>query len=532
MHRYSMLLCAAFALTVATACQDAGTGVVEVDAEGTVVGLAWLDLNGSGQLEPTDAPVRDVRVHLMARHGTTPLHTATSAANGEFIFNDIPVGDYRAVVDTGSVGDTLRILRVDSALVTVAADDIAVVLVGLTYPSVPITEVRSAPVDSRVFIEGLVLTRWGNFGESTLHVRDTTGAIRVVRAQQTGVIPGDSVRVLGAAGLQSGQPVVRDGVVFLLRTGVESPRPDTVNTATAASARGGLLDADLVRVDSAAVQDTSRTPDGDLVITVNDGSGRLDVVLSRFVSFQFQVDGPLIGQVLRATGVLVPATAVGSWVLMPRSNSEISIGPLSYPTLPIAQARQAVPDTRLIVEGRALNAWGTFGEATVHVRDATGAIRAVRMPQINIAAGDSIRVVGTRTTDAGQPALDEVWSRVLRVAATLPALVPDSVATAVAAHADNGRLDAGLLRVRGAIQATSFTPEGDLVLTVDDDSGPVRVLLHRNVPFNLNWPIQGGQPQIIGTTIRATGVLVPRAGTDEWHVQPRSNADVQLSSGG
>lgn len=533
MHRYTKLLFTAMALVVATACDDDAAGVIDIEGEGNVVGLVWLDRDGSGELElGNDLPVRDVRVHLMTRHGTTPLHTATSAANGEFFFTDIPIGDYKAVVDSGSVGDTLRILRVDSALVTVTPTTTPIVLVGLTYPSVPIAEVRSAPIDSRVFIEGLVLTRWGIFGESSLHVRDSTGAIKVVRAQQTGVIPGDSVRVLGVAGLQSGQPVVRDGVVFLLRTGVESPTPDTVTTAVAAAANGGLLDADLVRVDSAAVQDTSRTPDGDFVITINDGSGALDVVLSRFLSFQFQLDGPIIGQVLRATGVLVPAAAVGSWVLKPRTNSELAIGPLSYPTLPVAQARNALPDTRLIIVGRALNAWNTFGNATVHVRDATGAIRAVRVPQANISAGDSIRVLGTRTTDTGQPALDEIWTRVLRVAATLPALVPDSVATGTAANADQGRLDAGLLRVDGVIQDTTRTIDGELVLIADDGSGPVRIVLDRHIPFSLNWPVEGGQPRIIGTHINATGVLLPRIQDGEWLIKPRGNADVRLRSGG
>jgi hypothetical protein len=526
--RLSVLLLAGL---VAAACQDGAEPIV-VEATGVVAGLVWLDRDGSGELEATDAPVRDVTVQLLTRHGNTPMHTATSNASGEFVIEDVPVGDYRVAVDQGTVGDTLQVLRIDSVNITVAADAPTVVLVGLSYPGQTIAEARAAPPETRVFIEGLVLTRWGTFGETSLHVRDSTGAIQAVRAQQTGVIPGDSVRLLGVTGLQAGQPVLRDAQVFLLRTGIESPPPDTVTTAEAASARDGVLDADLVRVDSAVVQDTSRNAAGDFVITVDDGSGPVGVVLDAQVAFSFQLDGPFVGQIVRATGVLVPASAGGPWTVKPRSNLDLTVGPLSYPTVPIATARQEPPDTRLIVIGRALNAWNVFGDATVHVRDATGAIRAVQVPAAAINAGDSIRVVGTTTTQTGQPVLSQVWTRVLQAATTPP--LPDTVTTAQAATARAGSLDAGLVRIAEAvIQDTTRNADNEVVLIVDDGSGPARVVFDRDTPFVLAWPQQDGQPQVIGTLIDATGLLVPRPqAADEWVLKPRASADVTLRSGG
>ncbi len=505
-------------VTLAVACSGDDDGL-SVDATGSVLGLVWLDRNGNATLEGSDGPVGDVRVQLVPAAGGGPAYSAVTTAGGEFRITDVLVGDYQVVLDRTTVGDTLRLLALDSSSVTVEADDSSVVTVGLTYPAVPVDSARRAPIDTRLFVEGLVLSRWGTYGEASLHVRDSTGAIQGVRVAQTNVIPGDSVRLLGVVSAQTGQPVIKDGFIFLLRTGVQSPEPREITTAMAASADDGALDADLVRLDSAVVTDTSRTAAGEFIFTVDDGSGPVAVVLDGQIQFSLSFD-EIVGTILDVTGILVPSSAGGSWQVRPRSNSDLVVGPLSWPTLPIDEARDEPVDTRLIIEGLALNGWGTFGDSTVHVRDATGAIRAIRVPPANIAAGDSIRVVGTIASLRNQPVLTRVLLR--RQEAGFQSPAPDTVATATAAAAGAGALDAELIHVENAVvQDTSRTTAGEFVFTVDDGSGPVDVVLDAQILFS---PQFGGA--ILGSTLDVTGLLVPAATGTRWLVKPRQNDDL------
>lgn len=327
MSRISSLAVAA--LILVAACDTGGKDVVAVDATGDVGGLVWLDHNGNTTLDASDGPVRDVTVQLVPRGGTRVAYSAQSGPNGQFLLQDVLVGDYEARLDESTIGDTLRVLRIDSADVTVAAGDTAVVVAALTYPALPIDSLRGRPLDSRVFVDGLALTRWNTYGDQSLNVRDSTGAVLAVRVQATAVIPGDSVRVTGTTTIQTGQVVLKDASVFLLRTGVESPAPDTISTGTAANAGSGGFGADLVYLDSAVVRETSVNSAGDFVLTVGDGSGDVDVVLDRDISFLQHFDTGVIGTILHVTGILFPASVSGPWVVKPRSSEDIVVGPLS-----------------------------------------------------------------------------------------------------------------------------------------------------------------------------------------------------------
>jgi hypothetical protein len=515
----------------AASCGTDSAGPMEIEAEGAVAGVAWLDRNGSGERDSGDPPVRDVTIQLLARHGSAVLHTATSAADGEFVFSNVPVGDYRAVVDEASVGDTLRVMRIDSAEVTVAAGETATVLVGFSYPAMTIDSARLADVDTRLIVEGIALTGWNAFGDGSLHVRDSTSAIVAVQVPPTNVAAGDSVRVLGTVRLRSGQPVLQEVAVFRLRAGLEPPEPDTVTARIAQLADDGRLDAALVRLDSVVIQDTTRNAQGERVYTMEDSSGSVSMVLASNISFGPQFATAIIGTILEVTGALVPGPVSGEWVIKPRSRTDIVIGPLSFPTLPIEEARQQPVDTRVIINGRALNAWSTFGDATVHVRDSTASVRAIQVPQANIQPGDSIQVVGTIAMLTGQPVLRFVQITIMEAGIESP--VADSLDTATAAGADAGRLDAGLVRfVDAVIQDTTRNADAELVLIASDGSGPVRIVLDKDISFNLTWPSQGGQLRYIGTVIDAAGILIPRAiGTGEWILKPRGTGDIQLRAG-
>lgn len=502
------------------ACDERGDDVLSVEATGAVAGLVWLDRDGDNELDPSDSPVEDVRVELVPWAGGQAAYSAEASNAGEFLIEDVMVGDYRLRVDTVTLGDSLRIVRLDSANVTVEAGQLSTARVGLSYPTLTIDSARDQPPETRIFVEGLVLTRWGTYGEASLHLRDSTGAIQAVRVAATGAAPGDSVRLLGVVSVQTGQPVLKDASLFTLKTGLESPAPDTLTTAQAADAAGGAADADLIYLDSAVVRDSTRNSQGELVLTVDDGSGPVDVVLDQDVQFFLQFPDGIIGTILQVTGVLFPSSPGGAWHVKPRSSSDVVVGPLSYPAASVENARQEPADTRLIVEGSALNGWATFADSTIHLRDGTGAIRAVQVPPVAIAAGDSVRIVGNIATFLGQPVLTEVSARLIAAGTASPDAIP--VATKAAANADNGALDAGLVMIAGAeIQDTARTADGELFLRADDGTGPVDVVLDSDTPISIFF---GGS--IIGSVVDVTGVLVPQVAGGPWILKPRGSADV------
>ena len=82
-----------------------------------------------------------------------------------------------------------------------------------------------------------------------------------------------------------------------------------------------MLDAALVRMSNATISDTA-TVAGDFVLTVDDGSGVVEVVLDQDVGFLLV---PLVPSgVINVTGVLVP-TGSGAWQLKPRSGPDLAV---------------------------------------------------------------------------------------------------------------------------------------------------------------------------------------------------------------
>lgn len=323
--RRNALLCTALGLALLAACENGGGGT-GVDATGTVTALVWLDRNGTEELEEIDGPVEDIRIELRRRNGSTVVSEGTTSAAGLVVLEDVPVGDYVVSVDETSIGDTLSLLRIDSTDVRVVASDTARVRVALTYPTMSFDEARALPQETRVFMEALALNAWSTYGDSTIHLRDTTGAIRTVRTIPVAIAAGDSVRVLGTTSIRTGQVVLKDAGFYLLRTGTESPPALDVSTDDAAVARDGALDADLVAITDAAVEDTAAVATGDYRLTVNDGSGPVVVLLDANIGFSFPA--AIIGRHVDVTGLLVPdEQASGRWVIKPRTRTEFTIRP-------------------------------------------------------------------------------------------------------------------------------------------------------------------------------------------------------------
>jgi hypothetical protein len=305
-----------------TACSNAGENrVLAVSGAGFVGGVVYLDVDGNRQPGGPDNGLPNVRVRLIVAGTRDTVAQASSDANGTFVFGSVPVGRYTVVVPPeAAFGDTISVVRIDTSAVTLSPGDTAQVQVAVSYPSATVREARALPLGTKVFVEGVALNTVTTFGDSTVSVEDTSGALRATDVRGPLVALGDSVRFLGTMTSRDGQPVLGGAQATVLlnnRTVVAQ----TVTTAAAATADGGRLDAALVTVLNATVGADTATVDNDYVFTIDDGSGPLTVVLDQSVPIS---PAPYVpGVVLTdATGVLVP-DGLGAWRLKPRTGTDL-----------------------------------------------------------------------------------------------------------------------------------------------------------------------------------------------------------------
>ncbi|MDH3458171.1 MAG: hypothetical protein OER90_15125 [Gemmatimonadota bacterium] len=223
---------------------------------------------------------------------------------------------------------------------------------------------------------------------------------------------------------------------------------------------------------------------------------------------------------------VVDRITVGDTVDVVRiDTSQVTLGPdalasvtvaVSFPIVSVASARAETVGKRLFVEGIATTDLGIFGDSTLHLADGTSAIRALRVQPASVVAGDSVRLLGSVGSRNGQPVLEAVTVTLLSSTTTLPP--PGGVSTATAATADGARLDAALVRVQAATITDTATVGTNFVLTVDDGSGVLQVVLDGNLGLDTT-PFE---PTVV---IDAVGVLVP-TGTGVWQLNPRSVQDL------
>ncbi len=284
--RYSMALVAVAGGAVATmACPNAGESrVLSIPGTGLVGGVVYLDADGNRQAGGPDNGLANVRVRLVVAGTRDTVARANSDANGTFVLGSVPVGRYTVVVPGEAVfGDTISIVRIDTADISLNPDDTVQVQVAVSFPAVTIAEARQLPLGTKVFIEGVALNSLPTFGDTTVSIVDTTGALRITNVRGPLVALGDSVRFLGKLAARDGQPVLDGAQAIVLVTGPGRPA-ETVTTAVAATADGGRLDAALVRVVAATISDTVTVAvqgDSNYVATMDDGSGPLIVVFDR-----------------------------------------------------------------------------------------------------------------------------------------------------------------------------------------------------------------------------------------------------------
>lgn len=513
--RYPLAPCA-LALALA-ACDGGGTGPIP-DATGTVTGVVYIDRNGDGQLNAElDGPASSVRVSLTPAAGGPTTRSSVTDQTGLYRMTLVPVGSYRVQVDAASLGDTLRLAKVDSATLTVTANAETGTRVALEVVPLTIERARQAEVGRLLTVEAIALNGGATFSDSTVHIADTGGtAMRLISFAAAQLAAGDSVRVLARLTTRDGQPVLDGATVF--RRGKAAPvTPVLLSTRVAATGDGGRRDAALVRVQNAVVRDTATVARG-LRLTVDDGSGPLTVLVDR--QSNIAPNPPFIpGASVDLTGVLA-ATGAGTWQLRPRNSEDVAV---RYPRTSIEQARRQPAGSSVIIEGVALSTWAVFGDSSLHVADNSASLRVLRLPQTTVSVGDSLRVVGTVQVQAGQPAL--INASLTRLGTANQSPEPVRVSTGVAARADGGRLDAALVRIDSALvtNSVSVTPAGDGRVIVNDGSGSFDVILDRDAQFGLD------QPLLPGALLSVRGVLVPAGdGTSRWQLKPRGTPDLRL----
>jgi len=306
------------------ACQNAGSSLgFDLTRSAAINVLLYLDRDGSRTPTNLDTSFAKARVALLA-HGTNDtVKIQTSSGIGVARFDAVPVGQYRIAVVQSSIGDSITVAAIDTNEVTLAARDTAVnVIVRLSYPELTIRQARALPLGKRAFIRGVVLAGVQSFRDTTSHIADSSGQIRLTRVALrgglTGNNPGDSVSVLGVASSRAGQPTLDQSL--LTRIGSRpAPIAFSLNTASAATASGGTLDAALVQVIGVNISDTVAVSP-DFQVTASDGSGPVKIILDANLGFPRTLFRP--GHSINVKGVLVP-DGLGGWNLKPRDFSDV-----------------------------------------------------------------------------------------------------------------------------------------------------------------------------------------------------------------
>jgi hypothetical protein len=511
MLRYPVL--ALLCLVALTGCDMGGGQPLAIATEGAAVGTVFIDRNGNDAPDPAvDLPFVGAKVLLLA--GRDTVATAVTDSSGNAVMPEIPVGSYELRVDPAALGDSMTVTRSVPTLV-VRASAVTVTSIALAPPLVPADTLAGLAEGKRVSVRGQALNRLGIFADSSVHLVDATGTLRVVGLPGPAVNSGDSLLVLVRVAIRDGHRVLSPTSVVVRGTG-PLPEPTPVEgTAVAHGADGGRLDAALVTLaKEAEIIDAASLPGGDLRLLVDDGSGALEVVLSGRAGITLD-DPPLPGAAVKLTGLLVP-DGQGGWTLRPRNSGDIAV---RIRTVPVDSVRSIPAGRAVAVQAVALNAWNAFGDGSLHVANASGqALRAVRVATAFVFAGDSVRLVGTVALLNGQTVLDQVTSTKYGVGHLPPALALTTQQAARArraAGAPVGSADAALVKVSATVvRDTTVAPAR---IGLSDGSGFLAVAVGGNTGIPDGW-------MTVGDAFTVTGVLVPSGSA--WVLRPRSPADI------
>lgn len=236
-----------------------------------------------------------------------------------------------------------------------------------------------------------------------------------------------------------------------------------------------------------------------------------------------RTDSAQLGDTLEIFGI-----AFEQPIEVPSSQARSLRPGLTFPTIALPEVDELLPGRRIYTVGFALNALSDDVEELHLFDDESGeALRVLDVDNTtSIRAGDSVRVLGRTARVAGEILLENGDAFLLET--DVIDLDAEEVTTAVAATADDGRLDAALVELAAdTARVTEVTDleEDGVRIVLDDGSGPLEVLLR---PF-----LGIDAEEITADTAvftRARGLLVAfeEGGAVMWELQPRSLADVEF----
>jgi hypothetical protein len=327
--RHALLGLLLLASATATACSNAGEGLgINLPGGRNVVAQLYFDRDFNNAPVPTaaDTTMAGIPVYLLVAGTQDTVGTDTTDATGTVNFPSVPAGPYTIAVDSAkALGDSLVTVLTPSSVTVTGTGSAPFILARLGYPVVGVSAARASAVGRKVVVNGTILAGPQTFSDTTANLRDASGAVRLTAAAVTVggfVTPGDTVRVLGIVAVRAGQRVLDEAQIVLLRPGLPSLQADTLSTAAAASAQVAARDADLIFVNGAPILDTTTTAGAAFLVTVDDGSGPLEVVFDSLLQVNTAVFIP--GDSLKATGVLVPIGGA-KWQLRPRSSLDATV---------------------------------------------------------------------------------------------------------------------------------------------------------------------------------------------------------------
>ncbi|MBA2291732.1 MAG: hypothetical protein H0W15_04665 [Gemmatimonadales bacterium] len=323
--------CLVIALALA-GCDNAGQDLGLPPLPQGAIGVGfYFDRDGSGTQTSGDTVFAGARVSLLAAAGTDTIRTAVSGSNGVAVFDSLPVGTYRVVVDRSALGDSIGVVVGDTGTIQVIAapgGNAGARVIRLGYREVTIAEARQLAAGMRVYVRGIVQAPLQAYRDSSTFLASGGATIRLPgsrhRPGRTGNNPGDSVLVLGTTAQRDGQPVIASGLIGTLGVSA-APVPIVVTIPEARTARNGTLDAALVSVLGAVIVDTMASGP-DLLVRIGlaaDTTVTTDVIIDAIQNAPRSIFRP--GLPITVRGVLVPR-GDGTWVLKPRGGADVTIG--------------------------------------------------------------------------------------------------------------------------------------------------------------------------------------------------------------
>lgn len=249
---------------------------------------------------------------------------------------------------------------------------------------------------------------------------------------------------------------------------------------------------------------------------VTDANGELNLVRVGVGAMRLDPEPAFFGDTL-----VVVEAAANPFVVRPDTTVVLTVG-LAYPTVPLGGVAALPPGRRVFTSGIALNSRENFGDGEVHLRLGTTALRATRVDRVGVSAGDSVRIVGRTRLVEGQMTLDS--ARIFVLSGGVALVQPRDVQSGQAATADGGSLGAALVRVQEARISSVRTQGANRIVTVDDGSGAVEMVIRDYLQIDATLLVVGS------TVVRGTGLLrpTPGSGGTSWQMFPRGGSDLSL----